>query len=304
MHRHAVRGVAVFLAGCGARIDGGSATDAASDAVSIDAAADAAHEPDAAVDAPAPLGPWSPPAKVAMASTAADEDDVTLSSDALEIIFAVDGGDGKDLYYASRLSKVSEWTSPTRLPFDGATTSDETPRLSADDRTLYFASDRAGNGGLDIYMVTRSPAAPTAWSAPVPLDAVNTKGLVEKWFMPCADNRYVMAQGEPGSATDLVEGTLDGDTPKPITALNSADNDTAPFLTRDCLAIYFASSRSGATRIYTSQRRTTSEVWGRPAVVRDFAIGGSIDNEEDPWLSPDGRTFAFAGAKDIYLSTR
>jgi hypothetical protein len=298
--RHKVWGVAVFLAGCGARIDGGLATDAAS----TDAAGDAAIATDAAVDALAPLGPWSPPAKIAMASTNADEDDVTLSSNALEIVFAIDGSDGKDLYYASRLSKSSEWTAPAKLPFDGATTSEETPRFSVDDRTLYFASDRGGNGTLDIYMVTRSPAAPTQWSAPVALDPVNTKGRVEKWFMPCADNRYVMAQGEPGDGTDLVEGTLDRDAATPIAVLNSPDNDTAPFLTRDCLTIYFASSRSGATRIYMSQRRAPTEAWDRPTEVRDFAIDGSIDNEEDPWLSPDGRTFAFAGAKDIYLSTR
>ena len=300
MHRQAVWGVAAFLAGCGARIDGGSLSDAAS----VDASGDAANLADAAIDAPAPLGPWSMPAKVAQASTADAEDDVTLSSDALEMIFAVNTASGKDLLYVSRLSKTSEWTTPARLPFDGDTSSEETPRFSADDRTLYFASDRAGNGTLDIYMVTRSPAAPTEWTDPAPLDAVSTKELVEKWFMPCADNRYVMAQGTPGAGTDLVEGTLDADAPKPIVELNSPNNDTGPFLSRDCLTIFFASNRSGATRIYTSQRRATTEPWDRPLVVRDFAIAGSIDNEEDPWLSPDGRTFAFAGGKDIYLSTR
>jgi len=303
MHRHSVWGVAAFLAGCGAHIDGGSLTDAASG----DAAEDAATAADAAVDAPAPLGLWSMPEKVAQAATASDEDDVTLSSDALELIFAVTTGDGKDLYQMSRLSKTSEWTAPAKLSFDGDTTSEEAPRFSADDQTLYFASDRGGNGTLDIYTSTRSPSAPTnpaAWSNPAPLGAVSTKGLVEKWFMPCADNRYVMAQGMPGGGTDLVEGTLDADAAKPIVELNSPDNDTGPFLTRDCLTIYFASNRSGTTRIYTSQRRAVTDPWDRPTVVRDFAISGSIDNEEDPWLSPDGRTFAFAGAKDIYLSTR
>jgi hypothetical protein len=298
--RHPVWGVAAFLAGCGAHIEGGSLTDAAS----VDAVADAATAGDAAVDAPAPLGPWSMPAKVTQAATASDEDDVTLSSDALELIFAVNTGDGKDLYRMSRLSKTSEWTAPARLPFDGDTTSEEAPRFSADDRTLYFASDRGGNGTLDIYMATRSPFATGEWTDPVPLGAVSTKGSVEKWFMPCADNRYVMAQGMPGGSTDLVEGTLDADAAKPIVELNSTDNDTGPFITRDCLTIYFASNRSGTARIYTSQRRAATDPWDRPTVVRDFAISGSIDNEEDPWLSPDGRTFAFAGAKDIYLSTR
>jgi hypothetical protein len=38
--------------------------------------------------------------------------------------------------------------------------------------------------------------------------------------------------------------------------------------------------------------------------VLDFPIAGTSDGQEDPWLSPDGRTFAFARNKDIYLSTR
>jgi len=64
--------------------------------------------------------------------------------------------------------------------------------------------------------------------------------------------------------------------------------------------------RSGANRIYTSTRAAVTDPWPAPTMVSDFlALGG---NQEDPWMSPDQRTFVFAsdvsGTKDVYLSSR
>jgi hypothetical protein len=243
-------------------------------------------------------------AKIGRAATTAAEDDVTLSSDALELIFAIQGTVGKDLLYTSRPSKSDPWAALVMLPFDSDNSSEETPRFSADDRALYFASDRAGTATLDIYIVRRPERGSSLWGTPVRLDAVSTDQLVEKWFMPCGNDRYVMAQGSPTAGTDLVEGILGGDAPNVIAELSSTENDTGPFVTPDCLTIYFASNRSGASRIYTSRRTAVTEPWPAPAPVLDFPVAGTSDGEEDPWLSPDGRTFAFAHDKDIYLSTR
>src|SRR5262249_17924092 len=158
-------------------------------------------------------------------------------------------------------------------------------RFSADDRALYFASDRAGNGTLDIYTVRRSAPGTTDWGTPATLDLVNTATNVEKWFMTCGNDRYVMAQGVPGMGTDLVEGILGGDPAKPITELNSPNNDTGPFLTPDCLTIFFASNRSGTAMIYTAQRPAITMPWSSPMPVLDFPVAGSTNNQEDPWLS-------------------
>ena len=289
----------MFLVGCGASITGsGASSDAASgdDGASSDGVA--------AIDA-APLGRWSTPGKVTPAATGAAEDDVTLSSDALELIFAVEATNGKDLYYTARASKSDPWQQPaTKLPFSASTTSEETPRFSADDLTLFFASNRNGAATLDIYYVRRSARGSSDWSLPARLDAVSSDTLVDKWFMPCSNDRYVMAQGAPGDGTDLVEGIVGGAAAKVITELSSADNDTGPFLTQDCLTIYFASARTGDARIYTSQRAAVTDPWPAPSPVLDFPIAGTNDGQEDPWLSPDGRTFAFARNKDVYLSTR
>ncbi|MGH9888040.1 MAG: hypothetical protein ACREBE_21080, partial [bacterium] len=195
-------GALAFLVGCGASITGsGASSDAASGDDAASAPVDAAD-----LDAP-PLGRWSTPGKITPAATGANEDDVTLSSDALELIFAVEATNGKDLYYTSRASKSDPWQQPaSKLPFSAGATSEEAPRFSADDLTLYFASNRAAAPTLDIYLVRRPARGSSMWSLPSRLDAVSSDALVDKWFMPCSGDRYVMAQGAPGGGTDIVEG--------------------------------------------------------------------------------------------------
>lgn len=309
MRRSPLWSFLVLLAACEARISGAPDERGLADAGPGE---DAAAE-DAAIgvppDAVVVLGPWSAPAKVPQASTTSIEDDVTLSSNTLEMIFAIDGGtNGKDLYYTSRASTITPWTAAVKLPFNSGTASDETPRLSADDRTLYFASGRAGNGNLDIYSVTHPTPDALSWGTPQPLTSVNTTTLVEKWYMPCGTNHYVMVQSTASAGTDLVEGTLGGAAPTPIAELNSAQSETGTFVSQDCLTIYFASARTSPQMIYKSHRLSLADPWQKPTPVVEFPISGGNGNQEDPWISLDGRTFLFAsdaaGNKDIYISTR
>jgi Tol biopolymer transport system component len=294
----------LLLAACGARLSDGAGerdlpdAESPTDAQAIDAAADAA-----------PLGPWSLATKVLVASTIEVEDDVTLSSNALEMIFAITDADTdtKDLYYTSRSSMTARWGTVAKLPFD-LPSSEETPRFSGDDRTLYFASDRAVAGDLDIYMVSYSAAGSTRWGQPQPVPGLDTSAT-EKWFTPCGSDRYVVVRSTADNDTDLFEGTLGGGPPRPLDILNSPDTDTGAFLTQDCLTIYFASTRVTPEKIFVSHRTTVDSPWDRPMPVDDFKITGGSGNQEDPWLSADGRTFAFASDiaadnKDIYLSTR
>src|SRR5262245_14381631 len=176
---------------------------------------------DGALDALA-YGPWSRPGKVLEAATPATEDDVTLSSDALEMIFAVADTGGKDLYYTQRTSLTAPWSPSEKLPIDTTGNSEETPRFSADDKTLYFASDRAGNGTLDIYALSRPEVGKNTWDAQLrSIGAVNTTTDVEKWYMPCGTDHYVLVRSTSLGTTDLFEGTLGAGMPSPIKDLNS-----------------------------------------------------------------------------------
>lgn len=263
--------------------DGSGGTDASSDAVQ--------------------LGPWGTPQLITGAATGAAEDDGSMASTTNELVFAIadpNANNTKDLYYMSR-PPGGAWGAPSRLPFNVTGVSDETPRFSPDNLTLYFASARNGGlGGLDHYRVTR-PAVGGTWGTPQLVPGVSTTG-VDKWFMPCPQNNtYLTILGN-----DIGEGTL-GNPPALSSALSSPDGtETGTFLTPDCLTTYFASTRSGTNQLYVSTRPSLGGAWTAPARVTDFqALGGA---QEDPWLAADLRTFVFVsnvgGTKDLYISTR
>lgn len=251
------------------------------------------------------LGPWGIPAKVPGASGTAGEDDGTLGSGGLELVFAVQDpadGNNKDLYIMTRATTTAAFGMPSKLPFSVTGSSEETPRFSANGKTLYFASNRAtGIGGLDIYRVTRQNAG-SPWSTPALVPGVNTTAN-EKWFMPCGmSGDYLVILGG-----DIAAGTIGGAPPVIVAELSAPNaNETGTFLTGDCLTTYFASVRSGTNKIYTSHRTSLTTAWQAPTAVDDFMmIGGA---QEDPWLADDGRTFVFvsdaSGSKDVYISVR
>lgn len=286
-------------AGCGVRIEGGQPLpDGPPTTDGPIVAGDA--QPDAA-----PLGPWGAPKLVAGAGTGLGEDDGSLSSNANEMVFSIqdpNANNTKDLWYMSRTSPAAAWSAPVKLPFNVTGASDETPRFSPDDLTLYYASARAGGlGGLDIYRVTRTATGPGGvWGTPQPVPGVSTTGT-DKWFMPCArNNTYLTILGN-----NIGEGTI-GSPPAMSAQLSSSGTETGTFLTPDCLTVYFASTRSGVNQIYVSTRGALGATWSAPVLVTDFQVLGGA--QEDPWVSPDQRTFALvsdvSGSKDCYLSTR
>jgi hypothetical protein len=225
------------------------------------------------------------------------------------MIFAVGTNTGKDLYYMSRATTTSEWTGLAPLPFNTTGSSEETPRFSADDKTLYFASGRGNaNGNLDIYAVTRTAANNTTWSATLTKVTGPNSTATDKWYMPCSSNgtnHYVLVRNVSDSNTDLFEGTV-GSAPTAITTLNTTANESGVFITRDCLTIYYSTASVTPAAILTSHRDTLTSAWSTPTKVTDFK--DAAGNQEDPWVSADLRIFAFAtdtsGTKDVYISTR
>lgn len=295
----------ILLCACKAEITGNPADpDGGTDGGSSDAP-----------DAMGTFGPWSAPMMLPGASTTgASEDDGTLSNSKLELIFskadpAIDGG-RKHLYWMSRTSVTSmTWSTPVRLAFNIDGTSDEAPRFSADDKLLYFASNRAGTtGALDIWQTTRPTiGVATGWSGPTLVGAINS-AQTEKWCIQCSLGRYLMISSRsPSTTEDVYEGAV-GSAPTLSTELSSAGSgDTGTFLSSDCKTMFFASTRSGSNRIYTATRTSVTAPWSAPALLPDFTAIGTA--QEDPWLSEDQRTFMFsattsAGNKDVFITTR
>ncbi len=118
--------------------------------------------------------PWGPPVRVAELSSPRDDWAPAISPDGLAIWFSTDRDAGHaQLWRASRATRAVAWGAPLAVPELASGAVDTGPTVDAAERTLYFASDRAGGGKFDIYVSTR-PAVNAPWEAPVPAPGINT----------------------------------------------------------------------------------------------------------------------------------
>lgn len=146
----------------------------------------------------------------------------TISADGRLMVFtACNRGDGVgrcDLYYSEKVGE--KWSFPKNISTPVNTRYKETqPSLSADGRTLYFASDRpGGKGQLDIWVTFKDEE--NNWTMPDNLgDTINTK-LHEMSPFIHFDNQtlYFASEGYPGlGGFDLY-----------VSRKDSAENWTAP----------------------------------------------------------------------------
>jgi len=254
-------------------------------------------------DAPVMLGPWGTPAPVGGASSATvSEDDPTLSSDGLELYYAVANAAGKNLYEMTRASRSDQFANATALAAFNGGSANEGPRLAYDDLTIYWGEDG------EIYSATRATLT-SPWTNVAKVPGVDTAAY-EKWFAVCGDaSHFVVSRDNGANGQDLYEGTLGNGAGTRIDTVSSTASEISTFVSKDCLTLYFASNRVAAqTQIYMSTRNAIGDAWGTPTPApAPFAAG--TDNE-DAGYTPDDRLFVFAttrggnGTKDIYLSTR
>jgi Tol biopolymer transport system component len=104
-------------------------------------------------------GTWSAPVRVAELSSPFQEQRASIRFDGLEIVFASNRGnplESVQLWVSTRPSVTVPWSKPTLLENVNSGESDDTPYLSGDGMTLYFASNRdGGTGHYDVWVSTR-----------------------------------------------------------------------------------------------------------------------------------------------------
>ncbi|MBL0216216.1 MAG: PD40 domain-containing protein [Myxococcales bacterium] len=245
------------------------------------------------------FGPWSAPQKVPGASSSTmEEDDVSGSHDGLELYFTR----GTHVSRMTRSSPTAAWSAPVLASINAADpVLDSTPRLSVDDLDLYFASTRDSvDTNPDLFVAHRTDPQ-SVFGAPQQVAGINQAGVTDKWLSPCQGGRYVLVRDE-----DMFEGVIGAGAPTILTGVNAPGIETSPFLTPDCLTLYFSSDRGGTSDIFVTQRTSVSAAWAEPVLMPEASDPTSI--EEDPWLSDDGRTFMFAstrdGTSDVFQLTR
>jgi peptidoglycan-associated lipoprotein len=163
---------------------------------------------------------------------------------------------GCSIYTARR--KDDQWEEPVKLPIADDSVTVAHPSLSADELTLYFASDLSGGyGGMDIWKVTRGSETDT-WGEPINLGkTVNTAGNEMFPFAHASGALYFASDGHAGlGGLDIFKATAQGsewtveNVGEPI---NSPADDFAVIFERDNDRGFFTSNRK------ISERSTRSD---------------------------------------------
>ncbi|WP_035646917.1 OmpA family protein [Flavobacterium sp. ASV13] len=170
----------------------------------------------------------------------------------------VDGKKGKDAnkitlvkLYKATLDSKGQWTNIAPLSFTSDNYSTAHPALSADGKTLYFASDMPGTvGQSDIYKV--SVNADGSYGTPENLGkTINTEGKETFPFVTDDNEIYFASDGHPGlGGLDVFVGDIDSDgTISNIQNLgadiNSPKDDFAYFIDPVSRLGYFSSNKDG-----------------------------------------------------------
>lgn len=300
----AVRGsylLVAALAGCGFSVPAGGAP---GDAPRSDAPRDAA---DAPVDMVVPLGPWGTPTPITEISGGGAEDDPTLTGDMLEVYFNLNG----DIYGSTRASVTSPWPTPVPIAAVNSTTATETTcEVSPDGLELFFSSSRIGGaGGQDIYVSSRASRG-LPFGAPVRLAdlATSTDDVTPTTFTNGALVMYLSSLR--AGSLDLYRSTRPTrtdpwSTPVLVSELQTSGTETEPTLTPSDTFMILSGDGPGGRDLFMTSRAAPSDPWDTPVPITELNTGTS---EEDPWLSPDGRTLVFSsnrgGSYDLYITTR
>jgi hypothetical protein len=238
-----------------------------------------------------------------------------LSADGLQLYFSVLLPGSEQLYTASRatrsqasFSNASEVVSTNTPALEGS------PFVSADDRRIYFFSDRFGGvGGRDIWVSERAGAG-FPFAPALLVGGVNTPSFEHLPSLSADELSILFVSSRPaGLDSDLWSATRSGkevsfDAPVNVAALNSTDTEGRAVLSSDGLSVIFSSDRPGglgAADLWTSTRPDLSSPFSVPL---NLAQANSAADDLDVAVSSDEQELFFAsgraGQSALWRSTR
>lgn len=140
----------------------------------------------------------------------------SLSADERTLILNLQRKDtvGRMDLYVSFLQPDDSWSEPMNLGKEiNSAFMEVTPFLAADNKTLYFASNRPGGvGQFDMYMSRRQDNAWTRWTEPINLGPdINTTGNDINYVVAPTGDYAIFASDTPGKGKDLFRIALPED---------------------------------------------------------------------------------------------
>jgi Tol biopolymer transport system component len=257
---------------------------------------------------------WSAATGVDHLNSTYAEDDATLTGDLLEIYFSSDrpdaNNDGKNIYKATRTSPTAEWSTPAIVDELTSDQHDDTPEISLDGLRMYYTRYPAGSVET-IYFTSRTSRTEPWADPPLVVPSLNSLSEQQAPVIVAGGTKGYFCTTRPDDGDeDIYVATFTGSgfsTPARQAALSSSSDDCSIWVDMsDTLAIV-SSDRGGAGRdLWWSWRPTPEDLF--PAPIRLDALSGAL-GDEDPWLSPDGRTIFFtrgsaSNGREIVMATR
>jgi hypothetical protein len=216
------------------------------------------------------------------------------------------------------------WSSPQLLANVNSPADDGIGRLSPDELTIYFGSNRfasdagPGRGMFDIMVAERSSrgaafGTPELVASPVNGPAGDIHPMISEDrlnLLFSSDRSAAFAGTNVWIASRLAPLDAFG-SPALVANVNSSDADDSPFLSTKANELWFASSRPG-TGGYDLYRATGNVATGFSGINRVTALNTS-GNDRFPVLSADGLTIFWGsnrmdggalGSGDIWTATR
>lgn len=221
------------------------------------------------------------------------------SPDGLTIVFNSSRSGNHDLYMATRSSTSEGFGEPVALPEPVNSEKNDSCATIATGNRLYFSSDRE-DSAYDIYVTRRTAKG---WSEPVNLGPnINRPGWLDETpsFYEDEDGNEVMLFSSrlTTGASGKIYQSINGGPASPVHGgPHSSASDNRPSVTRDGLAIFFDSTRSGGLGgpdLYYSTRSRTSDPFG-PAIHLQGLSSPSFDAR--PYISKDGTFLTFGSAR-------
>jgi serine/threonine protein kinase len=202
---------------------------------------------------------------------------------------------------------------PVNTPFD-----EGLPSISSDGLSLYFTSARPGGFSArgEIWVAKRT-STEDEWGPPVNLGPSVNSRFLERMPSISADSLTLYFSSDRADGC----GNLDiWQTTRPTLTdqwsppenlgrpINTAHEESSPWISADDLELYFTSRKSGDYDLYVSRRATTSDKWGDPTKL---AVVNTVHGESAASLSSDGLTLFVQSGRpggfgewDLYMTTR
>jgi len=202
-------------------------------------------------------------------NTSYDEMDPSVSGNGLTLVFsrADVGLNPAHLYQAARVENTFTGVQLVPNVNGDPGVTDQNPFLLEDGKALYFASSRNPQNSTDIY---RAAWSGSSFEAPVPVRDINEISSELDPVVTPEDSTIYFASdrsdGRPRNSSDVWIPNLDiwvatrisangFSTPRNVSELNTAAQETPTFVSSDGCTLYFTSTRSGTLGPYVATKR-------------------------------------------------